>query len=154
MADQGYESALVTAAIGKYLARQPLTAAEAALINSARALLGPPPVGDFPVELEPAGPVTTTPPPSEPAAKPPGVPGNIHFPTRDRMQIAIAWNAVAGASRYEIERIPGSGIITTQATSQLVGPLTPGTMYRWRVRAVGTGGTGAWSPQVECSTKP
>ncbi len=53
MLELGYDTVLVSSALGKYLQREPLTGDEASLIRTALGQIGPPPDGDFPVLLAP-----------------------------------------------------------------------------------------------------
>jgi len=61
----GYDGATVTAALGKYLANQELTDAEALVVRAALGLAGPPPVGTYTVKTG----VTPAPKPEEKPAQ-------------------------------------------------------------------------------------
>jgi hypothetical protein len=81
-------------------------------------------------------------------------PGNLVSTTGDNEgEIDLAWNPVRGASSYEVECMintpPGSwqAVKTVTASRLAVTALTPGTVYGFRVRAVGAAGPGAWSDQ-------
>jgi len=56
LSDRGYDAGLVTATLGKYLARLALTEAEIAIVHAAIAVAGTPPVGG-PYPITPAVPV-------------------------------------------------------------------------------------------------
>lgn len=63
-----YDGQTVAVAIGKYLARQQLSQAEADMIRTIHGLIGRPPEGDYPILVAPTPP-TTNPPPT-PEVKP------------------------------------------------------------------------------------
>lgn len=67
----------------------------------------------------------------------------IVHPERNSMK--ISWNAVAGASSYEVELDSGSIISTGVSTSYIHEGLRPGTEHTYRVRTVNSNGTGRWS---------
>jgi len=64
-------------------------------------------------------------------------------------QVGLTWMAVIGATSYEIERASVIGsfanIATTSATSVIDGGRSANTTYLYRVRAIGAGGTSAFS---------
>jgi hypothetical protein len=64
----------------------------------------------------------------------------------------LTWSAVSGALTYHVQVSTASSFATTivddstlSVASELVGPLTNGTQYFWRVNAKNAGGTSAWT---------
>lgn len=81
-------------------------------------------------------------------------PGNLSSTTGDNEgEIDLAWNAVRGAASYQLEgRINTEAgawqpLKTTTSSRCTVTGLIPGTVYAFRVRAIGAAGEGAWSDQ-------
>lgn len=68
-------------------------------------------------------------------------------------EVDLAWNPVCGAGSYEVEckindaSSPFAPVKTVTGAKYTVTALTPGTVYAFRVRAVGAVGTGPWSDQ-------
>jgi photosystem II stability/assembly factor-like uncharacterized protein len=82
--------------------------------------------------------------PVTPAAEATGVPVNPTF----------SWNASGGATSYRLQVSPASTFTlltiddsTITGTSRTTGPLSVDTKYYWRVRASGTTGSSAYSPE-------
>lgn len=92
----GFDPAYVATTLGRYLQRQPLTVADVALIGTAIAMVGPPPVGTFSIITSSAPPVPSVPLPSAPS--------NLHVHARDKTSIRLSWNAAANAQRYALYR--------------------------------------------------
>jgi titin len=80
-------------------------------------------------------------------APPAGVPQNLSAVATSTTQISVTWNAVAGASGYQLER-SANGADTWQnigpspatATTFVDNGLTPNTRYYYRVRALNSAG--------------
>lgn len=83
-------------------------------------------------------------------------PGDLRAAATDNEGvIELRCNTVKGASSYEWEckvhdnvSAPWAAIKTSTTTKILVPALTPGTLYAFRVRAVGSAGPGAWSDEA------
>ena len=81
-------------------------------------------------------------------------PGNLVSTSGDdEGEVDLAWNPVRGASSYQVECKVNTDagtwqqIKTTTNSRYTATGLTPGTVYAFRVRAVGAAGEGAWSDQ-------
>lgn len=83
-------------------------------------------------------------------------PGDLRAtPTANEGEIELRSTTVKGASSYEWEcklhdnvAAPWSGIKTGTTTKILVPGLTPGALYAFRVRAIGSAGAGTWSDEA------
>jgi hypothetical protein len=83
-------------------------------------------------------------------------PGDLRASATDNEGvIELRCDTVKGASSYEWEcrvhdntSAPWSAIKTSTTTKILVPALTPGTLYAFRVRAIGSAGPGAWSDEA------
>jgi len=150
LGDIGYEPSAVASAIGKYLARKGLTQAEAELINVARARLGPPPIGDFPVTMvEPTPtPPVVTPPVTKPRVTPPKAPTGVRVVSATRNTITLRWNGVSGATMYQTHMDGRAGYVRRSGATITIVSLRPGRRYVFRVRAVNSAGVGPVAPPV------
>jgi hypothetical protein len=154
----GLDGGAVSSAIGKYLAKQPLTKTEIDLVNQAIAAAGyPPEGGPFTIVEIPSGGVVTPPPEQNPppAGNPPAAtPGPPSAPTSVRATgfkdaVLVEWSASSGADGYELARFTA----TAQDTPWLyVGNTTAwlgrqdvnvDTQYAYYIRARGAGGYSA-----------
>lgn len=95
-----------------------------------------------------------------PLPNPVPVPGNLHTTTIGDTTATIAWNAVTGATDYDIQTSDDDGDSwddvthnTTATTANLTG-LTDDTDYLVRVRATTAAGTSDWSAPVAFTTAP
>lgn len=146
------DSAHVATVLGKYLARQPVTTAEADIIRTVQGAIGRPPVGDFPIVPVGAAPTPTTP------AKP-GAPSGLRVVTVGRTTVVLTWSAGTGAERYEIRTVRAGqaantgNIRTTGVRQYSVANLTPGTRWSFAVRSVNAAGTSAFGSTVTATTK-
>lgn len=83
-------------------------------------------------------------------------PGDLRaVATGNAGEIELRCNTVKGASSYEWEckvhdnvSAPWSAIKSSTTTKILVPALTPGTLYGFRVRAIGSAGAGTWSDEA------
>lgn len=159
LSDLGYEATLVAAAIGKYMARLELTEAQADIVRQAVAILGPPPVGDFPIKVSPNG---TTPPPStggSTGSKGENLPAPNGLSTwgngPSRLTVPLKWNAVPGADYYRVYRSDVAYNVGSSEDTQItIGGLKPNTTYKFHVRAVGDDGKlGPKSATLTAKTK-
>lgn len=150
LGDIGYEPAAVAAAIGNYLARKPLSAAQADIINTARAMVGPPPLGEFPVTLTPATPTT----PAKPApAKAPGRPSGFAVRASTADTVTLGWSPVSGATSYRVYMDGRAGFVTVKTPTATITHLWPRRRYTFRVRGMNAAGAGTLAGPVAGRTK-
>lgn len=145
LAGAGTDPVAAQLALGKYLDRQALTAAEQDIVRRAIGLANSPPVGTFVVT-----PAIEAPAPSALAA-PTGVKVTATQPT----YVDLTWNKVTGAANYRIYRSGASQNVaaSTDTTARVEG-LQPGTKYTFYVAAgqVNTDATGPRSAGVSATT--
>lgn len=139
LSDGGWSAMAVYAALGDFLARQPLTAAEQQIVRAAIAAVGNPPQGGPYSVIEQVG--------SKPGegttstTKPADVVG-FYLKSRTTTSLTFAWPAAAGATRYHVYNVAGvKRIATVTGTSYTISGLKPGTSINVFVRAVGPAGT-------------
>jgi hypothetical protein len=78
---------------------------------------------------------------------------DITFGEIKQTSIKLAWNAVAGATAYEVEADDvNKGQVT--GTEYIHGSLTPETEHRYRIRVINAGGTGNWGNYFTAGTLP
>jgi hypothetical protein len=156
LSDVGWEPMSVTAALSRYLNRKPLlSAAEVEIVQSATAMVGPPPQGDFSILMPeaPPPPVAGTPTPT-PAAPPaaPATPSGLRLATNTTTQWAIAWNPVDGATSYEVDTHNGV-VHRPSAPTFTATDFRHKTKYTVTVRAIGPGGASPWSSALTLTSK-
>ncbi len=124
----GYDSGVVSAALGKFIARQPLTPAEVSIIQQAWAIAGEPPDGR-PWSIIPVGPSG--------AAVAPGPVTGLKLVSATPTSVTVSWSATQGASGYELRR-DGGGTARKDANTRThtSSGLKPNTSYRFGVRSV------------------
>jgi hypothetical protein len=136
----GYDPISVGAAIGKYLAKLPLTAAQTTIVQTAVAEYGPPPAGSFAI--------ITTPGTVASGAAPGSAPGGFSV-TPHAGFADFGWGTVPGATSYEltVTGAGGKGTGRSHADQVVSGThvehlaLTPGA-YHAQVRAKNATGAG------------
>jgi hypothetical protein len=146
MANIGIDPVAASQAIGKFLARKPLTVAEQGLVQQALAHAGPPPVdGPFTIIPETTpGAITPTKPGAITGLRAVGPSSGSHF--------LIVWDTTPGATGYVVKgyshgsRVWGPEWPETQNRHQAY--LGPG-HYSYYVKAVNAAGDGPWSTAVE-----
>jgi hypothetical protein len=94
----GIDAIAAQAAIGKFLARRSLTAAEASLVEQAIAAAGFPPENQPWVIIRATVPGPVTPPPT--TTKVPAAPRNMGVLPKAPGRVGIAWPKVTGATKY------------------------------------------------------
>lgn len=130
LGNAGYDSAVVYAALGEFLARRSLDKSEASIARAALAAAGQPPVnGPFSVlESATAGDGTTTLP----------APTGLKVVSTTTTTAVLSWNAVAGAGLYRVYRSGAStnvGATDAANHSITVSGLSPNTEYSFQVAA-------------------
>ena len=86
-------------------------------------------------------------------------PTNLAVTGATASQVSLSWQAVAGASSYQLRRStapggPYSPVASTAATTMTDSTATPATTYRYVVVANGPGGPSASSAEVTARTLP
>ncbi len=140
----GFDATSASIALGKYLARKPLSQTEIDAVVAARGGVGDPPVGGpYPItEGLPATPSTGTLP----------APRNVWAPKIDRTWFDLRWDAVPGATGYNIYR---SGVLfgTANTNFYAVTRQGPGGTYPMQVTAVNSNSESPKSATATVKTK-
>jgi hypothetical protein len=137
MVSQGWDAQATSVALGKYLSAQALTDTEATIVQTAVALTGPPPSGSYYI-IHTTGTTSTT-------KAPVSAPGGFHNIQPGRTAWTAGWNAVSGATGYEVQyKWTGTSAKTSNTNANIWG-LKPNTKYEYRVRAYNATGSGPWS---------
>lgn len=124
LAGLGYDSTVVSTAIGRFLARQPLNKVDLDFARQAWAVGGEPPEGR----------PWTIIPESSPAAVAVGAVTGLRASKVTATSITITWDAVPGATGYEIKRY-GGGTARTSGTSHTSSGLKAGSAQAFFVKA-------------------
>ena len=93
---------------------------------------------------------------------PPQAPGNVTAVAVLATQITLTWSVPPGSSGVAIERCSGTACtnfaavanVAAGATLYANAALSPGTLYRYRLRAFNTGGNSGYSSPVDATTPP
>lgn len=141
----GFEPGFVATALGAYLARQRLDPEQVEVVRTAKALVGEPPVGEWPILEDPE------PEPDPEPSGAPDTPGGLRSTNVDYDRIVVVWRPVAGATRYRIDPAPGRAHDVSSTSEQFTG-LSDDKRYRFRVRAMGPGGMSSWSSWISVRT--
>lgn len=131
--NNGIDATAASAAIGKFMARQTLTPAEASLVEQAVASTGPPPEGGpWPIiRATVPGPVTPTTLPAPTGLRAILLRWNGNTPI-----YRITWNAVSGAKDYHVRHVGGSSGFQASTSFDNAGS-APGKTDKWEVAARG-----------------
>lgn len=119
----GYDGQAVSNALGKFLQRQPLTAAEATMARAALGQLGQPP------QYGPWQVIEAQTPAAVGVGAPTGFRAVGSYPDR----VVLTWNPVTGAVSYEVRRDGGGA--ASHTTPGHTSMLPAGRTYTFRVRA-------------------
>lgn len=136
----GYDVTAASAAIGAYIAHQPLSAAQAIMIRAALGLVGAPPSGSFAVTTIPTTPARPTPTKPAPTVGRPGAP-SPRITSATRASLTLSWPKVPGATSYRIAG-PSARNTTTSRAGYTIGSLRQGQEYTIRVSAINKSGEG------------
>ncbi|CAG7658647.1 hypothetical protein PAECIP111802_07110 [Paenibacillus allorhizosphaerae] len=81
-----------------------------------------------------------------------GTPANLHGEATET-SIQLYWDAVAGATGYELQ-IDGTTIQAVDSAKYIHNGLQPNETHRYSVRSKNAEGTSPWSPSIELTTLP
>lgn len=139
MEDRGADSAAVSLAVGRYLAKLCLSEAQADLIRQAIGAVGEPPQGSYSVSVCPAS-VTPTPTPTPTPTTPKmTAPTGLKATHVTRTKVDLDWNAVKGATGYAMFR-DGHRVQSVVYSNGSIASLRANHVYHFSVRAIGPGG--------------
>ena len=87
----------------------------------------------------------------------PATPANLRSTEQTPSTVSLAWDAVTGATSYQIQYRTGNGNwstanITMNGTTAIISGLTAGTAYEFQVRATNNSGSSPWSTSVSATT--
>ncbi len=85
--------------------------------------------------------------------QPPATPSGFAVTASGTSSITIGWNAVSGATGYEIEVDGSATYVSTTNTTYTHSGLAAGSTHSYRVRAVNDVGSSAWSSPVSATTQ-
>ncbi|WP_420823973.1 chitinase [Streptomyces roseifaciens] len=97
--------------------------------------------------------ITLTGPGGEPGEPVPGAPGGLKAGAVTASSVSLSWDAVAGATGYNVYR-DGAKVASTEGTSASVGGLAASTSYRFQVTATNAAGESPKSGEVTATTSP
>ncbi len=134
-----YEPGYLYGVLGKYLARQPITTDEAAVVRAAWAAIGRPPGGQQIITAAETSTPGTPTTPNAAAAKPPARPTGLRVDSLRGTTILVRWPAVPGGKGYHVffagQTVLANGPAWTTNT------LKPGGNYAIQVEAFNDHGT-------------
>lgn len=139
-----FDTGALAVALGKYITRQPLNAAEQNMVRAAIGALGYPPGGHYPIEADMS---------SDPSTF--GEPTGVKVTGSTASSVSLSWNKVAGAPGYRIYRADlGNEPIGDSADTKFEARgLQPNKAYTFLVAArTATGGPGPKSAPVTGKT--
>lgn len=130
LAGMGYDITFAASTVGKYLSGQALNAAEKIVMQAGIAVMGSPPAGALPIISGPEPTTGSTDKLARPTLRSsPGDPRNTNY--------ALAWNRVAGAAFYLLERTaPNRATVLVIGTTRRTPPLKKGQRYSYHVKAI------------------
>lgn len=123
---QGFDPPAAATALGKYLARQPLTEAEANMVRYAIGYVGNPPQGSYTVVIS-----TTPPTGSGDLAAPTGLAATNPTAT----SVNLSWSAVVDADGYRVYGPNAVGYVDTTTTELVWSSLEKARTYQFAVAA-------------------
>jgi len=85
--------------------------------------------------------------------QPPATPTGLTALATGTSSIEVSWNAVSGATEYELEIDGSPTYVSTTETSYVHTGLTAGSTHYYRVRAKNSSGVSAWSNPAEATTR-
>lgn len=138
-----YEPGFVSATVGKYLARQPLTSGEQTLIREIWAQIGRPP-GNQPIVTTPNVPV--------PASVALTAPKNLKVQGLGKLYFSLHWDAVPGAAGYSV-KLDGKQAPSPLYNTAIFFNLKPGTKHTVIVQARGKGSVVGPASSITVTTK-
>jgi hypothetical protein len=145
LTDIGYTSTDVSAALGLYLTGQPVSSAQATIINAGIAEFGPAPTGNLQVILQPTATASTTTTTSKT-----GPPKTAPFPLNVKYSggsLDVSFVAVGGANNYQYVFSNGH-TAETPVTQGVFSVATVGKSGTVKVRAGNSGGWGPYSSPI------
>ena len=129
LTNQGYDGAVVAAALGEFLARRSLDSSEASIARAALAVAGQPPENRPWSVIEAATTGTAT----------PGTPTGLKVTSTAQNAVSLSWSPVTGAAYYDVYRSgAAANAVRSVAPAATVSGLQPNTSYSFQVAAVGT----------------
>jgi hypothetical protein len=140
---QGFDPPAAATALGKYLARQPLSESEANMVRYAIGYVGNPPQGSYTVVI------STT--PTTPGGDLPA-PTGLTASAIEATSVNLAWGAVTGADGYRLYGPNAVGYIDTSGTSLAWTGLEASRSYQFAVAARKGSDVGTKSSPITVST--
>lgn len=155
----GVDLGAASSALGKFMARQDLTTAQADLVRQALAMVGDPPSGTYEVKVAATGGGGTEDPTTPAGSKGADLRAPSGLATwgagPSRLAVPLKWEPVPGATGYRVYRSDVSyNVGASTDTSITIGGLTPNKSYTFHVRPMGADGKyGPKSGTITLKTK-